>query len=115
MESVSPKASAGTLRGSDCPFPDARMSKHQTRSLPMAERTIVYRANPDSDTSDKVASRLRARGIEIVDEQQNMPLVNGAIQKISKALGDAAGWNLTAETKTPPPDTRKKILKPLAK
>jgi hypothetical protein len=81
----------------------------------MAKRTIVYRASPDSEASDKVASRLRARGIEVVDEQQNMLLVEGAIQAISSALGDGAGWNLTAETKTPPPDTRKKILKPLVK
>ena len=81
----------------------------------MAERTIVYRANPDSEASGKVASRLRAKGIEIVDEQQNMLLVEGTMQTISRALGDKAGWNLTVETKTPPPDTRKKILKPLVK
>jgi hypothetical protein len=60
-----------------------------------------------------VASRLRAKGIEIVDEQQNMLLVEGAPHTISDAPGDQAGWNLTAETKTPPPETRKKILKPL--
>ena len=81
----------------------------------MAERTIVYRANPNSEASDKVASRLRASGIDIVDEQQNMLRVNGAIPMISKALGDAAGWSLSSETKTPPPKTREKILKPLVK
>ena len=81
----------------------------------MAERTIVYRVSPDSEASGKMASRLRAKGIEIVDEQQNMLLVEGAVQTISNALGDKAGWNLTAETKTPRPDTRKKILKPLVK
>jgi hypothetical protein len=81
----------------------------------MAERTIVYRASPDSEASSNVASRLRAKGIEIVDEQQNMLLVEGGMQTIRSALGDKAGWDLTAETKTPPPDTRKKILKPLVK
>jgi hypothetical protein len=81
----------------------------------MAERTIVYRANPDSEAPGTVASRLRAKGIEIVDEQQNMLLVEGALKTIRGALGDKAGWDLTAETKTPPPDARKKILKPLVK
>ena len=81
----------------------------------MAKRTIVYRVSPDSEASGKMASRLRAKGIEIVDEQQNMLLVEGAVQTISNALGDKAGWNLTAETKTPIPDTRKKILKPLVR
>lgn len=78
----------------------------------MAERTVVFRAGPNSEPSDKVASRLRAGGIEIVEEQPNMLLVTGAMQTISKALGDAGGWKLTAETKTPPPSTREKILKP---
>ena len=39
-------------------------------------------------------------------------LVTGAKQTISKALGNAEGWRLSAETKTPPPSTREKILKP---
>ena len=92
-----------------------RNVRAQTGWLPMAERTVVYRANPNSESSDKIASRLLAGGIEIVDEQQNMLLVNGATQAISKALGDAPGWSVSAETKTPPPNTREKILKPLSK
>ena len=83
-----------------------RNVRTQTGWLPMAERTILYRANPNSESSDK---------IQIVDEQQNMLLVNGATQAISKALGDAPGWSVSAETKTPPPNTREKILKPLSK
>jgi hypothetical protein len=78
----------------------------------MSERTVVYRADPNSESSDKVASRLRAGGVEIVDEQPNMLLVTGAKQTISKALANSEGWGLTAETKTPPPSTREKILKP---
>ena len=78
----------------------------------MAERSVVFRADPNSESSDKIASRLRAEGIEIVEEQPNMLLVAGAKQTISKALGNAGGWRLTAETKTPPPSTREKVLKP---
>jgi hypothetical protein len=81
----------------------------------MAERTVVYRADPNSETSDKIASRLRAGGIEIVDEQPNMLLVDGARQAVSKALGDTAGWSLAAETRSPPPSTREKVLKPPSK
>lgn len=77
----------------------------------MAERIVVFRADPSSESSDKVASRLRAEGVEIVEEQPNMLLVAGAKQTISKALGNAEGWKLTPETKTPPPSTREKILK----
>jgi hypothetical protein len=78
----------------------------------MAERSVVFRADPNSESSDKIASRLRAEGIEIVEEQPNMLLVTGAKQTISKALGKAEGWKLSPETKTPPPSTREKILKP---
>ena len=81
----------------------------------MAERTVVFRADPKSESSDKVASRLRAGGIEIVEQQPNMLLVTGARQAISKALADSGGWSLTAETRTAPPDTREKILKPPSK
>ena len=78
----------------------------------MSDRTVVYRANPHSEASDKVAARLRAGGVKIVEEQPNMLLVAGAKQTISKALGDKAGWSLSSETKVPPPTTRQKVLKP---
>lgn len=78
----------------------------------MSDRTVVYRANPNSEASDKVAARLRAGGVEIVDEKPNILLVNGAKQIVSKALGDAAGWSVSGETKVPPPNTRQKVLKP---
>jgi hypothetical protein len=80
----------------------------------MSERTVIYRAGPDSEASEKVAARLRAEGIEIVDEQPNMLLVAGAAHAINKALGDAGGWKLTAETRVAPPDQRAKVLKPPA-
>jgi hypothetical protein len=78
----------------------------------MAERTVVFRANPNSESSGQVASRLRAGGVEIVEEQPNMILVDGASQAISKVVGAIDGWSHTAETKTPPPRTREKVLKP---
>jgi hypothetical protein len=78
----------------------------------MSDHTVVFRASPKSEASDKVAARLRAGGVEIVEEQPNMLLVNGARHTISKALGDADGWSLATETKTPPPATREKVLKP---
>ena len=78
----------------------------------MSDRTVVYRAGPNSESSDKVAARLRAGGVEIVNEQPNILLVNGASQTVSKALGDVAGWSVSGETKVPPPSTREKVLKP---
>jgi hypothetical protein len=81
----------------------------------MTEHTVVFRAKTGSEASDKVAARLRAGGVEIVEEQPNMLLVNGARQTISDALGNAEGWSLTAETKAPPPSTREKVLKPPSK
>ncbi len=78
----------------------------------MSERTVVFRAGPESEASESVAERLRAGGVEIVEQQQNMLLVAGARRAISAALANAEGWKLTAETTTPPPKTREKILKP---
>jgi hypothetical protein len=78
----------------------------------MSDRTVVFRADPNSEPSEKVAARLRAGGVEIVEEQPNMLLVAGAKQIVSKALGDARGWSLSPETKVPPPSTREKVLKP---
>ena len=78
----------------------------------MSDRTVVFRADPNSEPSEKVAARLRAGGVEIVEEQPNMLLVAGAKRIISRALGDAQGWSLSAETKVPPPSTREKVLKP---
>jgi hypothetical protein len=77
----------------------------------MSDRTVVFRADPNSESPEKVAARLRAGGVEIVEEQQNMLFVAGAKQTISGALGDARGWSLSAETKVPPPSTREKVLK----
>ena len=53
----------------------------------MGQRTVVFRANPNSESSGQVASRLRAGGVDIVEEQANMILVDGAGEAISKALG----------------------------
>jgi hypothetical protein len=90
--------------------------RHQTESTnSMSDRTVVFRANPNSETSDKVAARLRAGGVEIVEEQPNMLLVTGAEQTISKALGEAEGWSLSTETKVSPPSTQQTILKPPSK
>ncbi|MCP3400971.1 MULTISPECIES: hypothetical protein [unclassified Bradyrhizobium] len=78
----------------------------------MSERTVVFRADPKSEACESVVKRLRAEGLEIVEQQPNMLLVAGAPRAISKALGDAEGWKLTEETSTPPPKTREKVLKP---
>jgi hypothetical protein len=78
----------------------------------MSERTVVFRAGPKSEALESVAERLRAGGVQIVEQQPNMLLVAGARQAISKALDDVEGWKLTAESVTPPPSTREKILKP---
>ncbi|WP_156332482.1 hypothetical protein [Rhodopseudomonas sp. AAP120] len=78
----------------------------------MSSHTVVFRAGPSSHTGDEVAERLRAGGVKVVDEQPNMLLVSGSRTRISKALGNAQGWSLTAETRTPHPDVRKSVLKP---
>ena len=80
----------------------------------MSDQTVVYRAKPDSEASDKVVARLRAGGVEILDEQPDILLVNGARQIVSEALGNAAGWSVSGETKIAPPNTRMRVLKPLS-
>ncbi|HEV7409914.1 MAG TPA: hypothetical protein VGO01_15650 [Bradyrhizobium sp.] len=77
----------------------------------MSDHTVVYRAGPNSEASDKVAARLRAGGVEVLNEQPNILLVNATSHAVSQALGDVAGWSVSAETKTPPPTTREKALK----
>ena len=78
----------------------------------MNDRSVVFRAGPDSEPSDKVAARLRAGGVEVLNEQPNILLVMGASHTVSEALGDVPGWRVSGETKTAPPVTREKALKP---
>ncbi len=78
----------------------------------MNDRTVVFRADPDSEASDTLSARLRAGGITILDQQPDMLLVSGAENSVKKALGDIKGWSLSAETRTPPPQTRVKAMKP---
>lgn len=75
-------------------------------------RTVVYRGASSSEPTEKVAGRLRAAGVEIVDETPHMLLVSGAKKNISRAVNDAEGWSLTAETGIALPPTREKISKP---
>ena len=81
----------------------------------MSDRVVVYSATSDSEAAGSVAARLRARGVEIVEEQPKMLLVSGATDAISHVVGGARGWNVSAETKVPPPSTRKSVLKPPSK
>ncbi|MDO9296408.1 hypothetical protein [Bradyrhizobium sp.] len=81
----------------------------------MSDRTVVFRAGSNSEPSEQVAARLRAGGVEIVEQQPNMLLVAGTKRTVSKALGDAQGWSLSVETKVPPPRMREKVLKPPSK
>lgn len=78
----------------------------------MGDRTVVFRADPDAETSDRLTERLRASGIEILDQQPNMLLVSGAAKSVKDALGDAKGWNLSPESTIPQPETRVRAVKP---
>jgi hypothetical protein len=83
---------------------DERISSGMKR-----DRTVVYRAGSSSESTDKVVGRLRAAGVEIVDEQPHMLLVSGAKKNISKAVDDAEGWSITGETTVSHPPTRETI------
>ena len=78
----------------------------------MTDRVVVYSAKPDSEASGSVAERLRARGVQIVEEQPTMLLVKGAADAIKHVIDQVDGWDLTAEQKVEPPRTRERVLKP---
>ena len=78
----------------------------------MAKRVVVHSNRPDAETVEKVAGRLRARGVEIVDQQPHMLLVAGDKETVGHALGDAQGWSVSDLTTVPPPTTRFSIGKP---
>jgi hypothetical protein len=74
----------------------------------MSDRVVVYSATPECDHADRVAARLRAGGVEIIDEQPHMLLVSGPDAAISKALDAVSGWSVTGLTEVPHPPTREK-------
>ena len=78
----------------------------------MASRVVVHSNRPDADAVEKVAGRLRGRGVEIVDQQPHMLLVAGDKETVGHALGDAQGWSVSEVTTVPPPTTRFSISKP---
>ena len=78
----------------------------------MASRLVVHSVQPDAEAHAEVAGRLRSGGIDIVEEQPHMLLVDGTRETVGRALGDARGWSITDLSIVPPPETRKRVLKP---
>lgn len=78
----------------------------------MAERLVVYSVGSDAAAHGAVAEQLRARGVEIVEEQPHMILVSGSGEQIGLALEAVRGWKVTGLTTTPLPDQRYRVRKP---
>ena len=78
----------------------------------MANRVVVHSNRPDAEAVEKIAGRLRAHGVEIVDQQPHMLLVAGDKETVGHALGNAQGWSVSEQTTVPPPTTRFSISKP---
>lgn len=78
----------------------------------MADRTVVYRGDTDSESTASVSRRLQAQGIEIIEEQPDMLLVSGAPNVIHDIVDVTKGWNASAETVTPRPDTEFSATRP---
>jgi hypothetical protein len=78
----------------------------------MSERVVVHSVEANAEAGTEVARRLRDKGIEIIEQQPNMFLVSGDHQAVGDALGGARGWHVSPLTKTPPPSTRQRVLKP---
>ena len=77
----------------------------------MASRVVVHSNQADAEAVEKITVRLRAHGVEIVEEQPHMLLVSGSKETVGQALGDARGWSVTDLTTVPPPSTRQRVLK----
>jgi hypothetical protein len=78
----------------------------------MSERVVVHSVEADAEPGTEVAQRLRANGVEIVEQQPNMFLVSGDHKAVGAALGGARGWKVSPLTTVPPPSTRQWVLKP---
>jgi len=78
----------------------------------MTDRVVVYSSGANSEASGTVADRLRASGVQIVEEQPKMILVKGASAAIKKVVDKIPGWDLTAEETVEAPPTRERVLKP---
>jgi hypothetical protein len=81
----------------------------------MAERVVVHSLTEDSEPTPGVAARLRAAGVGIVEQQENMLLVDADADTAKRAIGDAKGWGVTAETTVAPPRMRERVLRPPGK
>lgn len=77
----------------------------------MVSRVVVHSNQVDADAVETITGRLRARGVQIVEEQPHMLLVSGTKATVDDALGDAHGWSVSDLTTTPLPSVRQRILK----
>jgi hypothetical protein len=75
----------------------------------MSERMVVHSVAADAEPGADVARRLHAGGIQIVDQQPHMLLVEGDKPAIARALNNARGWSISPLTTVPSPRTREEI------
>jgi hypothetical protein len=77
----------------------------------MGERIVVHSVTDDAEADGEVTRRLKNAGIDIIEQQPHMLLVEGDHQAVRRALGDIRGWVVSPVTETPPPRTRERVLK----
>ncbi len=77
----------------------------------MSERMVVHSVSADAVADEDVARRVQAEGVQIIERQPHMLLVEGDRPAVARALNDARGWSISPLTTVPPPSTRERVLR----
>jgi hypothetical protein len=77
----------------------------------MSERMVVHSVSANAELDTAVAQRLHAGGVQVIDQQPHMLLVEGDKATIFRALNDVRGWTVSPLTTVPPPRTRERVLR----
>jgi hypothetical protein len=77
----------------------------------MSDSVVVYNTDPAGESVSEVAQKLRASGVDIIEQQPYTLLVSGDAGTISRALQKMAGWSITQTRTFPHPQTRVGIRK----
>jgi hypothetical protein len=75
----------------------------------MNRRSVLHVTGKDAESADRVAGRLQSQGVEIVERQSDMMLVDGSRETIERVLRGARGWGVSDVTQVPRPTTRPHI------
>jgi hypothetical protein len=77
----------------------------------MSDRVVVHRVGQVGEPDAEVARRLRADGVEIIEQTPHMILASGDRAAIARAIAGAGGWSVSEFTTVPHPRTREGVLK----